>query len=620
MGKMVNQINQVKIKLLLVFLGLALIVSFFSNVKSLHAASVKIPVGVQMKDTADNLIQAHGAGMIQVGSYYYMFGENRNPDWSFKAISMYRSSDFKNWEFVNDILTSSSHPDLNYANIERPKIIYNSSTGKYVLWAHKENGYDYGDAEVMVAYSNSVDGNYTYHGKFRPLGYDSRDMTLFNDNGTAYLISATRVNADMNIYRLTPDFLGVESLVKTLWPGQYREAPAMFKRNGVYFLLTSGATGWSPNQGKYATATSIEGNWSGLSNFGDSTTYDSQPTYVIPMEGSNTTSYVYMGDRWAGAWGEEVNNSRYVTLPLEFPSNTTLTMSYYDNILVDTVTGAVSGTNHGFGTGNYKLVNRNSGKTLSVGGTDQMADGAPVQQLTDTSGLSQLWKFVIKGNGYYSIYNPASGKYMDIEGQSTADGAHNIQWGYNGGRNQEWQIIDNGNGYYRIENRNSRKVLDIAGASLADGAQNVQWAPNWSASQEFKIASADPINLALNKSVTYSAQQTNYEASRMVDGDLNTRWAAKAYPKWIQVDLGAAYSITKTELSPYLNRAYQYKIETSVDGANYTQIVNRVNNTESGTWLTDTFSAIQARYVRLTIVGAYGYTGNQVSINEFRIY
>ena len=29
----------------------------------------------------------------------------------------------------------------------------------------------------------------------------------------------------------------------------------MFKRNGVYFLLTSGATGWSPNQQKYSTAT-----------------------------------------------------------------------------------------------------------------------------------------------------------------------------------------------------------------------------------------------------------------------------------------------------------------------------------------------------------------------------
>ena len=115
-----------------------------------------------------------------------------------------------------------------------------------------------------MASASNVEGPYTYHGSFRPLGYDSRDMTVFNDNGTAYLISATRVNADLNIYRLTQDFLDVESLVRTLWPGQYREAPAMFKRGSTYFLVTSGATGWNPNQAKYATASSISGTWSAL--------------------------------------------------------------------------------------------------------------------------------------------------------------------------------------------------------------------------------------------------------------------------------------------------------------------------------------------------------------------
>ncbi|MNQ95128.1 hypothetical protein D3C85_1106720 [compost metagenome] len=51
-------------------------------------------------------------------------------------------------------------------------------------------------------------------------------MTVYNDNGTAYLISATRVNADLNIYKLSADFKSVDSLVATLWVGQYREAPA----------------------------------------------------------------------------------------------------------------------------------------------------------------------------------------------------------------------------------------------------------------------------------------------------------------------------------------------------------------------------------------------------------
>src|SRR6185436_11237722 len=136
------------------------------------------------------------------------------------------------------------------------------------------------EARVAVATASNVEGPYTYRGSFRPLGFDSRDMTVFDDGGTAYLISATRVNADINVYRLTPDFLDVESLVQTLWPGQFREAPAMFKRSNVYFLVTSAATGWNPNQAKYATAASISGTWSALQSVADSTTYDSQSTCV----------------------------------------------------------------------------------------------------------------------------------------------------------------------------------------------------------------------------------------------------------------------------------------------------------------------------------------------------
>jgi len=267
----------------------------FAEVAS--AAAVNVVNAIQFRDSSGNLVNAHGGGMIKVGSFYYWFGENRDGT---NLVSAYRSTDLKSWTLRAHVLRKNMGGELATANIERPKVLYNAATGTYVLWAHKENGVDYGEARVAVASASNVEGPYTYHGSYRPLGYDSRDMTVFNDNGTAYLISATRVNADMNIYRLTPDFLDVESLVRTLWPGQYREAPALFKRGSTYFLITSGATGWNPNQAKYATASSISGTWSGLSNFADSTTYSSQSTHVVPVQGSSTTSYLYVGDRWAG--------------------------------------------------------------------------------------------------------------------------------------------------------------------------------------------------------------------------------------------------------------------------------------------------------------------------------
>ena len=93
----------------------------------------------------------------------------------------------------------------------------------------------------------------------------SRDITVFVDtDGTGYMISAARENYDLHIYRLTADYTGIAALVADPWPGGHREAPALFKRNGVYFMLTSGATGWNPNQQQYATATSIAGPWTAM--------------------------------------------------------------------------------------------------------------------------------------------------------------------------------------------------------------------------------------------------------------------------------------------------------------------------------------------------------------------
>ena len=157
----------------------------------------------------------------------------------------------------------------------------------------------------------------------------SRDITVFVDNdGTGYMVSAASENYDLHVYRLTADYTGIASLVANRWPGGHREAPALFKRNGVYFMLTSGATGWNPNQQQYATATSITGPWSAMTNVGDSTAYGSQTAFVLPVQGTSGTSYLYLGDRWGNSFGGTVNDSRYVWLPLGFPNATTMSMSW----------------------------------------------------------------------------------------------------------------------------------------------------------------------------------------------------------------------------------------------------------------------------------------------------
>ncbi|HEY9523030.1 MAG TPA: RICIN domain-containing protein [Thermopolyspora sp.] len=445
-----------------------------------QAASVTVPVGAQFTDTSGNLVHAHGGGVLKVGAYYYWFGENRNSDGTFRYVSAYRSTDLRNWEFRNNVLTRSSASELNVANIERPKVIYNASTGQYVMWMHKENGGDYSEARAAVAVSSTVDGNYTYLRSFRPFGYMSRDITTFVDtDGTAYMISAANENFDLHVYRLTADYTDVATLVRS-WDGDHREAPAMFKRDGVYFMLTSAATGWQPNQAQYSTATSIGGTWSSWRNVGDSLTFGSQSAYVLPIQGTSGTSYLYMGDRWAGAWGGPVNDSRYVWLPVTFPSDTSMSLSYARELGID----AAAGTINAVGSGYDRLNVRHSGKCVDVRNAST-ANSAAVIQYTCNGGTNQQWRIQSISGGYVQVIARHSNKCLDVNGASTADSATILQYTCGTGTNQRWALQDAGGGYLRLVARHSGKCMDLPGASQDNDVQFKQYTCNGGTNQQF---------------------------------------------------------------------------------------------------------------------------------------
>lgn len=436
-----------------------------------QADEVTIANRTQFLDTSGDVVHAHGGGIIQVGRYYYWFGESRHADSSFKAVSVYRSTDLKTWKFRNNALTQASAPELASSNIERPKVMYNASTGQFVMWMHKETATDYVQARAAVAVSNTVDGDYTYQGSFRPFDqYMSRDITVFvDDDGSGYMISSANENRDLNVYRLTADYTQVAQLVKS-WPGDVREAPAMFKRNGVYFMVTSGATYWNPNQQKYSTATSIAGPWSSWQNVGDSTGFGSQTTAVLPIQGSETTSYLYLGDRWGPGFGATYLDSQYIWLPLRFPSNTSLAMDGFEKIAVDTDTGVVAGVPATY----VNLLARHSGKCADIVGAST-ANNAQLGQYTCGSGYNQQVTTRTASDGYVQLVMRHSGLCLDVANVSTADNAQVIQWTCGSGANQQWKIQDAGNGYDQIIARHSGKCLDVADASTSNSGRVKQY-------------------------------------------------------------------------------------------------------------------------------------------------
>lgn len=299
-------------------------------------------------DTDGNVIHAHGGWILKVGDYYYWYGENRTGE---NFVSCYRTKDFKSFEFRNHVLTANSRTEeyfrkvdmdlkkqvesddprnllkrrdkdgLILANIERPKVLYCRATGKYVMWMHYETGVDYSAAACAVATCDTPDGDFTYHGSFRPFGNESRDCTVFEADGEAYLISSGRGNRDLYVYRLTEDYQNVEDTVKVMFQHLYREAPAFFTKGGQHYVLTSMCTGWRPNQGGWAVSREgkMSGRWSLISPFGDETTYRSQMSFVLPVEENGKTEYYYFGDRWGGS-GDLYYESTYVVLKIRFDS------------------------------------------------------------------------------------------------------------------------------------------------------------------------------------------------------------------------------------------------------------------------------------------------------------
>lgn len=425
--------------------------------------------GVVLTDTNGEVIHAHGAGMIKVGAYYYWYGENRyEADQSFKTVRLYRSKNLKDWEFVNDLLTDQSDPDLNFAKIERPKIIHNPMTGQYVMWMHKEGGDNYGQARAAVAVSDTIDGDYRYLGSFRPLDYMSRDCTAFvDDDGAAYFLSAANENADLHLYRLTEDFTDIAYLEQKIWVGQHREAPALVERNGVYFLITSGTSGWDPNQARYGTATDITGPWSSTRALGNGTTFDSQSTFVLTIEGSDATSYMYMGDRWLDP---DYKDSKYVWLPLSFPTDDSLSLNWSTRLAVDTQTGVLIGS----GIEEVRLRSQHSDKCLDVS-ESSLDEHANVLQWGCNRNHNQKWHLSEVEPGYYQLKALHSSQCLDVASGSTEDGANVLQWHCNGEDNQLWEVREQDDGTVAFAAKHSGKCLDIEEWSSGDGGNIQQW-------------------------------------------------------------------------------------------------------------------------------------------------
>lgn len=345
-----------------------------------------IEPGKKWLDTKGEHINAHGGGVLFYEGKYYWYGENR-PERGFTTkvgVEVYSSTDLMNWtdEGVALAVSEEDGHDIERGCImERPKVVYNDKTKKFVMLFHLElKGKGYAAARVGFAVSDTPTGPFRFIRSLRPNagqwpkdfsekdikkakklnpsdykewwtpqwrkavntglllardvpgGQMSRDMTVYvDDDGKAYHIYSAEENLTLNIAELTDDYLDYTGDFIRIAPGGHNEAPTIFKRNGMYWMITSGCTGWDPNEARMFTSSSIWGPWEQLPSpfVGEHSekTFYSQGTYVLKVNGTEDT-FIFMADRW---YPRSLKNSRYVWLPISFKEDGTPEIRWHDS-------------------------------------------------------------------------------------------------------------------------------------------------------------------------------------------------------------------------------------------------------------------------------------------------
>lgn len=339
--------------------------------KSLSETPAIIKPGEIWPDNNGIHINAHGGGMLYFEGSYYWFGEFKS-DRSNNAlvgVTCYSSVNLSNWKNEGVALAvEKDNPSSEITRgciIERPKVVFNKETGMFVMWFHLElRGQGYNAARAGLAVSEKVTGPYRYIRSYRPnaghwpMGFPeawkkpdpnaanlkwwtpewyktvnegffvcrdfeggqmSRDMTIFvDDDDKAYHIYSSEENLTLNIAELSSDYQSHTGKYIRLAPAGHNEAPSIFKKDGTYYMITSGCTGWDPNAGRSFSARSIWGPWTSLGNpfQGERSeiSFDSQSTFIFPLQGKKD-QFVFMADRWRP---RNPSDGRYVWLPIEF--------------------------------------------------------------------------------------------------------------------------------------------------------------------------------------------------------------------------------------------------------------------------------------------------------------
>jgi len=357
--------------------------------------------GIPWFDEKGNTVSAHGGCIIKDKRRYYFFGEKHSDTSNaFAGFNCYSSTDLYNWKFESIALPVQPSGKLGPNRVgERVKVMQCPQTGEYIMYMHTDT-LGYKDQFVGYATSNNITGPYNFKGPLLFNGQPIRkwDMGTFQDkDGAGYIL----IHGG-EIYKLGDDYKTVVEQVNENMTAGF-ESPAILRKDNIYYLLGSDLTSWERNDNYYYTATSLKGPWAKQGFFAPAgtLTWNSQTTFVLPIEGSEETTFVFMGDRWS--FPKQASAATYVWQPIIVSGNKLSIPSFQQAWQINLVTGRVT----------VPLMNL---KTIGNGDTASIKyKGIWEQQLTKDISASRTdmkdasFSISFKGTrvGFYTLKGPA---------------------------------------------------------------------------------------------------------------------------------------------------------------------------------------------------------------------
>ena len=137
--------------------------------------------------------------------------------------------------------------------------------------------------------------------------------------------------------RISEDYCSSTGEYRRVDAAYRRESPVVLYRDGYYYMITSGLTGWDYNRAKYFRAKDLLGEWEDMGDpfvaDEEGSSFCTQATSAFAVRGRDTV--IYMAERHNT---QNFLHCSYVWLPIRFGADATLSLSYREELLLDEVT------------------------------------------------------------------------------------------------------------------------------------------------------------------------------------------------------------------------------------------------------------------------------------------